>query len=333
MKIDFFATNQDITLGSYRIWVHDLSDTLRNLGCEVNIVDNLDLLQDGSVVILSKADYQLAIHPILKDRCVGGINIARDHNDLPLDFIIVGSPEEKVSLMSAYKNVYIVNLYEKMYENEAMKQHLDKKNICIGYHGSYIHLTKLGQGFANSFKNLSESNNLHFVNITNRPAIAKDILLQLGFERSQFTCKKWNFDTVVEDIRGIDIGIMPNLIDQYLINPELLKQISVHNGINKTDYVFRFKNKSNPGRAFVFYQLGVPVIADLTPSNMPMLHDEKCGLIANCENSWSFQIEKMLDYRARAKIALSAHDRFKDIYNPCGDAQQLIKNIKEIYND
>ena len=59
MNIDFFATNQDISLGSYRIWVHDLSTTLGALGCSVRVVNNFEKLQKNSVVILSKADYHL----------------------------------------------------------------------------------------------------------------------------------------------------------------------------------------------------------------------------------------------------------------------------------
>ena len=333
MNIDFFATNQDISLGSYRIWVHDLSTTLRALGCSVRVVNNFEKLQKNSVVILSKADYHLSTHPVLENRCVGAINVARDHNNLPLDFIIVGSPEEKISLMTAYKNVSVVNLYEKMYENEKVKNHTKKSNICIGYHGSYIHLIKLSQGFIAAFSDLSNFYDLHFLNVTNRPDIARNILLDNGLREDQFSCRKWSFDNVVRDIHEMDIGIVPNLIDQFLINPEISKQISVQNGINSTDYVFRFKNKSNPGRAFVFYQLGIPVIADLTPSNMPMLYDEKCGFIANCSRSWYYQIEKLLDHDLRNSVSSSAKLRFEKKYNPVEDAKRLLKNIMEIKDE
>ena len=49
-------------------------------------------------------------------------------------------------------------------------------------------------------------------------------------------------------------------------------------GLYDTDYFFRMKNKSNPGRMFVFIQHGIPVIADLTPSNLHILGIQKMDL-------------------------------------------------------
>tara|TARA_Y100000593_G_C4298846_1_gene332223 strand:+ start:1107 stop:2102 length:996 start_codon:yes stop_codon:yes gene_type:complete len=330
MKIDFFASNPDISVGSYRIWVHDLQRTLLELGHDVEEYTSFNNFRKDSIIILSKADYHLSSHPTLQGRCVGGINVAKDHGGLPLDFIIVGSPEEKTSLMTVYDNVCVVNLYERMYENQPLKSHSEKDDLCIGYHGSYIHLVKLGQGFSQAFKKLSQEYKLHFFNITNNPKIAKDTLLKHGFSREQITCKKWQFEDMLDDIKKFDIGVMPNLIDQSIINPEIAEQKSVQNGINTTDYVFRFKNKSNPGRAFVFYQLAIPVVADLTPSNMPMLYDETCGYVAQCERSWIHYIERLMSSDIRNQIAIQAYERFCSLYDPKKDANQLIEKIKEI---
>ena len=225
--------------------------------------------------------------------------------DFPLDFVIVGSPEEKISLLEKYENVFIVNLYERMYEKSIGKEHQQKDAINIGYHGSYIHLSKLAQGFVQAFKKLSQDFDLHFT-------------------------KGWDFESVVEDIKEFDIGIVPNIIDQTLISPEIRKQNFINNGINTTDFVYRFKNKSNPGRPFVFYQLGIPVIADLTPSNMPMLFDEECGYIAHCPNSWYYTLKRLTNFEERNRVSKAALDRFRSLYDPHKDAEKLIENIKNI---
>ena len=331
MKIDFVASSPDVTIGSYRIWVHDLGKTLQDLNHDVSIVHNIEQLREDSVVILSKADYRWAPHEKLKGRIVGAINIACDHTGLPLDFIIVGSPEEKMSLLKSYENVYIVNLYEKLYEDEPFKDHKEKPIINIGYHGSYIHLSKIGQGFIDAFSRLSKERDLRFINITNEPEMSRKILTKLDMNQEQCIYKKWDFGTIKRDLREIDIGIIPNLIDQTIENPEILRQVSyLFHGMNFTDFVFRFKNKSNAGRAFVFYQMGIPVISDLTPSNMPMLFDEKCGYIAHCQKSWYKALSELLDHETRQKISERANRRFIALYDPYEEASSLVENIEYI---
>ena len=52
-------------------------------------------------------------------------------------------------------------------------------------------------------------------------------------------------------------------------------------GLYNTDYILRMKNKSNAGRAFVFHQLGIPVVADITPSNFHIMGGDDCGYLVN----------------------------------------------------
>tara|TARA_R110002110_G_scaffold119529_20_gene294153 strand:- start:2413 stop:3417 length:1005 start_codon:yes stop_codon:yes gene_type:complete len=330
MKIDFIASNQGLSLGSYRIWVRDLSNTLTELGHDSLIHPDISHAREDSVIILAKSDYQRVDYKALQGRIVGAINISRDHGDFPLDFVIVGSPEEKISLLEKYENVFIVNLYERMYEKSIGKEHQQKDAINIGYHGSYIHLSKLAQGFVQAFKKLSQDFDLHFTTITNNSKISDEMLSLLGLAQDSFTSKGWDFESVVEDIKEFDIGIVPNIIDQTLISPEIRKQNFINNGINTTDFVYRFKNKSNPGRPFVFYQLGIPVIADLTPSNMPMLFDEECGYIAHCPNSWYYTLKRLTNFEERNRVSKAALDRFRSLYDPHKDAEKLIENIKNI---
>ena len=128
------------------------------------------------------------------------------------------------------------------------------------------------------------------------------------------------------DISEFDICIVPNCknISKTTFTPNENSNI----GEYKTDYVLRFKNKSNAGRAFVAYQLGVPVITDLTPSNMPMQHDSTCGFIVDGGNSFYNALSVLLNHQNRNIIAANANKRFNEIYSFKGDLLRLVQLFK-----
>ena len=62
MRIVFLCRNQDITVGSYRIWIHDLHKTLTELGIDAIIADpsyDYRLIEKDDIIILSKGDADL----------------------------------------------------------------------------------------------------------------------------------------------------------------------------------------------------------------------------------------------------------------------------------
>ena len=142
MKIDFVASNQSLSVGSYRIWINDTQNYFKKYGVDSRICRNISEIRDDSIIIFSKGDYHRC-SALDTTRVVGAINVSADDIGLPLDFIIAGSIEEKKSLETNYDNVHIVNLIEQLYENYSLKIHTDKKDLIIGYHGSYTHLFKL----------------------------------------------------------------------------------------------------------------------------------------------------------------------------------------------
>ena len=71
------------------------------------------------------------------------------------------------------------------------------------------------------------------------------------------------------------------------------------NGKWKTDYLFRFKNKCNNGRSLVFFWLGVPVIADFSPSNGHILGAGDCGFMAHSKDGWLHALRKLKDSKIR----------------------------------
>lgn len=328
MIVDFVCSNQDVSSGSYRIWIRDVIPVMRNLGVDARIISSVRDIRSKSIVILSKGD---VAHRQFIDNShvVGAINIAS--NDLtPLDFIICGSVEERLSLLQNNKNVYIVNLIESMYENYALKKHIDSNCLVLGYHGSYTHLAKLEFGFVKAFREVTdEGKSLIFSCVTNEPHKAQEILRVIGMPMERVDSKKWCFDTMPNDLYKMDIGIVPNTTQMESIGA-IRNMTSVDAGLYTTDYISRYKNKSNPGRAFVFFQMGIPVITDLTPSNMPMFFDEKAGSLAYTSHSWKSSIQRFLIAEERNLVARFASERFQKLYSKTDDIKILVSGIKEI---
>jgi len=125
---------------------------------------------------------------------------------------------------------------------------------------------------------------------------------------------------------GCDIGIVPNITtysskDQES-NPEL--------GLYDTDYILRLKNKSNAGRAFVFHQLGIPVVADFTPSNFHIMGGNDCGYLVSSANGWKQSILKLTNTRNRQEISNKAFEKFRSLYDTKHWANKLYTELIEI---
>ena len=332
MKIDFIASNQNLEVGSYRIWVDGVSRVLCNKKHDIKIIKSIDQIRPDAVVIFSKGDYQYS-DQIKGDVVKGAINISADEKKGNFDFLICGSIEEKKSLEKNHKNVVIVNLIEDLYSNLPLKIHKKKDEIVVGFHGSYTHLFKMKFGFIDAFNELVESgSNVILKIITDNVDMALKFLTESGVRKDRLIVQKWNINTVIEDLRDIDIGVVPNATNFERVDPEVLRICSNDAGIYSTDYFLRFKNKSNPGRAFVFIQNGIPVISDLTPSNMPLFHDEKCGQIANCKMTWKAALERFFDEEVRRSVARLASERFKSMYSFEKDIDELERVIQLCVN-
>ena len=137
----------------------------------------------------------------------------------------------------------------------------------------------------------------------------------------------------MSDVLSCDVGIVPNVTDLTPRIPQLNQQTSVNEGLYSTDYNFRMKNKSNAGRAFVFHQLGLPVVADLTPSHVHIMGNPDCGYLVNDWEGWYKAFVNLLDFNTRNTISQNAHRVFNREYNEKIWAQSLIRKLKSIKNE
>ena len=325
-RVLFLATDRSIHVGSYRIWVNDLSQYLKSCGVYCEITNNLEEVSasDHEIIICSKADAASAPLLMKPGRKVGIINLSADSKIRP-DFVIVGSIEEQISL-SHHKNVFLFPLIEKMYQsNEHYKMHVDNNVLRVGFHGSYSHLGKFEFGLKQALEVLDRQINLELLIVTSPHPFE----WRFGAPNiKNVIVKQWNFKTVRDDLLSCDIGVVPNVTSIDVSKDR--DSLSVDLGRYNTDYVTRFKNKSNAGRNFVFHQLGIPVIADLTPSSLHILGSPECGFVAQNANSWYKALLTLRDKNKRQQIADNAKLEFDRLYNPTSWARHLYNKIEEI---
>lgn len=322
MKIDFICRSRDISVGTYRILVKDLSEVLLSKGHDVQMHHSPSTTRDDAVLIYSKGD--VGLHDPNDKRKCGAISLSGDSRQR-FDFSIVNSIEEKKSVEHLSQETVIINLVELMYKDSLRKIHSERPEFVVGYHGSYTHLPKLRHGFVEAF-NFMISNGLpiRLRCMTNDSRMSMDILKNAGMPMDRVDLKDWQYDIAKEYIAQSDVGILPNLT-----TTEFTKFNTVE-GTYNTDYSYRFKNKSNPGRSFVFIQLGIPVITDLTPSMMPIYYDETAGAVATNAFTWVKALHRFMDPQERNSAAGIAYDRFRRLYDMEKDADTLVKAIERI---
>ena len=327
MKIDFICRSRDLSVGTYRILVYDLACVLNDLGHDIQFHNSRETTRKDAVLIYSKGD--VSLHVPTDNRVCGAISLSGDSNQR-FDFSIVNSIEEKKSVEHLSQETVIINLVERMYQGSSLKNHKESDRLVIGYHGSYTHLPKLKEGFVAAFNYLVSSGvKLHLNCLSNDSTMSRSILEDMELNTTCATFEDWDFETAKDFILQSDIGILPNLTS---LRDDLTVLNDCNNklGTYSTDYVFRFKNKSNPGRSFVFNQLGIPVITDLTPSMMPMYYDEVCGAVATNTHTWLKAIDRFMSAEERNKAAQTAYNRFNVLYSMEKDAKNLVDAILKI---
>lgn len=317
-----------MSMGSYRIWINDLNYYFNQLEGDrftSQISSGNANIKDYDIIICGKNDAALAVGIKKKypEKKVGVINLAADKK-LPIDFVIVGSLEEKDSL-SYYDNVFLYPLIEKMYQNHELKVHEEKSKIRIGFHGHYPHLAKFEPHLKSAIESIDKKYDIELLIVTSnasfnwkhgRPNI-KNIIM-----------KEWNINSIKDNIMSCDIGIVPNIT--YIPYSKGIHPTSADLGLYDTDHIFRLKNKSNAGRAFVFHQLGIPVVGDFTPSNFHIMGDPKCGYLAHNSKTWERALEDLMSYEKRNFIAQEAKKEFDRLYNPLEWAERLYEDIRRI---
>ncbi len=326
--ICFFSINRDKSVGSYRIWVEDLNKYFQQIGVKSAIVSDPQQLHKFDTIIVSKAHAGAVnnIKQAFPNKKIGVINLAADQIHNKADFVIVGSIEEQVSL-SWHKNVFIFPLIEDLFQGKDVKKHEQSNTIKLCYHGNTAHLSKFNFGLKQAIEEMEKDYDIELHVIHGNP----NYTWRSGRPNiKNVFVKKWNIDTISNDILECDIGLVPNATNIVKLNKNYTPVMSDEHGLHATDHFLRFKNKSNAGRSFVFHQLGIPVIADLTPSNFHIMGSPNCGCLAFDKNSWYQSLIKLSNAKVRQEVSINAKKEFDRLYDPIIWSKNLIQNISKL---
>ena len=333
MSICFFDNSPNETSGSYRIWVKDLCTSLNEAGIDSRVVHDWKILEEANedVIIFSKSSYKLIpSFKKCKEKIIGAINVSADEFLSEIDFVIVGSHEERISL-SSYENVFLYPLIERKFMNLPKKVHTNEKTLKICFHGHHPHLFKFFPHLRDSIEEVNKLIKVELNVVTGTPNVASWWTRMHG--RPDVDISFHEYNKISKVIYNSDVGVVPNVIDLKGIYPDLVNQTSSELGMYSTDYIYRIKNKTNPGRAFVFYQHGIPVIHDMSPSSFEMMAFTGIYDLAHDKKSWTNCFKKYLDPNYRQEVSDRFRTKFEKKYNPVAWAEKLYVQIREIQNE
>ncbi len=340
MKI-FFLKRGNEKLGSNRIYIENLSFWMSKL--KVNVFKSHIIKKDYDIYILSKYCSIKDLNAIRKinhgKKILCGIihptslSISGKKLINQTDFVIVGSIEEQDYYKRYKKNVFRFPQIENI--RPLNKLHKNNKIINIGYHGNLEHLEEMSSSTKIALEKISKKYQILLTVIYDKK-LGKWVK---GRPNIKIKEVNWSFKNLISEISKFDIGIVPCTNNFFLDKPltemnyftKILKNFSGGKNRRLNDYILRFKATSNSGRAFIFHQLGIPVVADFWPSNFEILGSQECGFLAHSEQGWYSALDKLIrSPLLRSKISKNAKKTFLKNYDPINWTKHLIGELKKI---
>lgn len=333
MKV-LFLDKREIYVGSKRVFIYNFYSTLKELNYNVEL--NKEINESHQVIILGKNLLKESknIRRNLKHKCLLGIvnppndDIMLEYKNV-LDFCIAGSVEERDTLLKYIPNSIYYPLIEINFTK--IKTHTNKEELVIGYHGNKAHLKSFIPNINWALEEFSKKNKIKLKIITGDHNGTTSRWL-IGRPNINIEEVRWDLWSIEEELLECDIGLVPNVSNipekhrRHLLG--YLDSKNIH-GYN-SDYILRFKNKSNFGRALVFMQLGIPVIADFTPCHFEAIKMNETGYLALSKEGWLDCLNKLKDVKTRQRLSENALNKFKLEFNIKNHATRVYNEIELI---
>lgn len=340
MKL-LFNTRKDTSLGSDRIWIYDFYSRLKSDGYDVHL-NQWDAYNTFDAVLFGKGTdtHELIRAREQNPRLIIGLVNPSDHarffkragqsKKLALcDFFIVGSIEEQSYYMKYTRHCFLYPLVENLYSKK--KEHHEKEKVVLTYHGNVEHLQQMGTELTDALNRVSQQNSMKFKLMYNREKLGtwNNTHLSKDIEVEHV---QWNIHTIEDELLESDIGIVPSVRTLTEGYASKLYNRLFSKYYNSNDYLIRFKNTTNPGRALVFMQLGIPVVAGFAPSHFELIGNNKRGFLAHSSESWQVAIESLMASPSkREEIAGRAAAYIEKEYNLSEWSQCVYDDISMLY--
>lgn len=337
MKI-VFNDKGDVKMGSTRIHIHNIHHWFTELGHDTHLND-WDNYGKYDVVVFGK---NVCTNDILEAKrqnekiLCGQVNPSdytaeRRRHLKSNDFFIVGSIPEQEYYCKYAENIFLFPQIERIYTK--LKKHDPDQPVVLGYHGNKDHLLHFEPYLKSAIETLAKERQIKLIVCYDKRSLGEWTTGRPDIEIEEI---QWDLDTIEDTLLKCDIGLVPGLTTIYPREKKLFIKLSgwffKKRGGYDTDYFLRFKNCTNSGRAFVFHQLGIPVISDFIPSSFHILSNPKCGYLANSKEGWLFALRELCaSAEKRQEIATNAKDEFNRLYDPLEWSTRLYSDIERLW--
>lgn len=210
------------------------------------------------------------------------------------DFLGVSSIEQKEAFLPYNKNIFIYYMFPDIKQID--KKHIPKKKITIGYHGNKLHLQSMIP-VTRALDELAKKYDIELLAMYNHEGLGK---WKIGIpKKCPVRHIQWSEENYISELGQADIGIVPAAISFPEKQGKFFARffssyISNWPGYFRNDYLVRFKYSTNPGRAYVFSQLNIPVVADFLPSYCQLIQDGESGFLVYSQEGWYNSLEKLI---------------------------------------
>lgn len=295
------VVNTNYVSAGTKVYIDDLVPRLMAAGHNV-VRNDWDNYQSYDMALFMSPDAQVDVakkqHPqILAGVMDPKLKLKKEREQAALaDFLIVCSIEQRDAFLTINKKIFIYHTFPQM--KPLYKEHQKKETIRIGYHGNKLHLHSFSPHVTQALEELSKLYDIELVALYNREKLGT-----WKFKRPD-TLKiqdiQWSKDAYQEEFASCDIGIVNNLLPIrtklgrfFTSFGKTLPRINPF-GFDKDDRLSRYKYSTNPGRIYVFSQLGIPVVADMVPSACQVIQDRVSGFLVHSTEGWYSALEQLI---------------------------------------
>ena len=303
--------------GSSRIY----GENLKNIFITNNISANSILLKDlhelslqnlnlDSKFILIGKGIPVQYDQIIKNNNIKSIigrlhpevNRSYDFDSKLINFFVAGSISEYNTLTEkSNKPVFILpqielfknNKYNKHYLLENIDRKTNKEKLIL-WHGDIGHAKNLPHNLINALNNIYKKKPF----ILNLVSNGKIKILNAEFK---YRFHKYSLETISDLLHISDLGISTSLYSNK--KPSIFSLNNYGRQRYKSDRILRYKYVSNPARAFLFSQHGVPFVCDENPEHF-IFNDIEWSPICWSEKSWKNKINKCVNGNTNGIIEL-----------------------------
>ncbi len=243
---------------------------------------------DVALLMYNSCDKYLKLIRKINPKCKIGVVDPRNVEGeiLSADFAVVQGIEEENFLSDYFFDIFRYDFHPSF--PCLLKDHKQKKDIIIGYHGNKVHLHTMCPYLTSAIDELAKDFNVEFwafFNIESFGHVDFNLFPSGNVIYREF---QWNWDIFTKDLINVDIGVVPNLIPIKNQVKAKKKIMSNHKYFNEheSDYLARYKLTSNAGRIYPFAQLGIPVVSDLYPTSCNTIKSGLTGFFGGSAGMW-----------------------------------------------